>query len=315
MLNWVSTSRLFALARQGRRLTHPAAAIVLAALFLVASQFIGGAPVYLLLWALAPGGSTSLADQPLPLGLGAGLLLAAVTLPVFGLLWAWLRWFERRPLSTLGFERGGALGKYARGFLVGTAMFLASLGLSAALGYITVQPAGPALGLATFGGVLAMLLGWLVQGASEEALTRGWLLGSLGARYRPWVGVLISSLAFAALHSLNPNLSGLALLNLFLFGLFAALYALREGGLWGVCAEHSAWNWLQGNVFGLEVSGLTRTGPVMLNLRAQGPDFITGGAFGPEGGLAVTAVLVVAVAALVFWPRRAESGAAVPPPP
>lgn len=305
MLKWVSASRLFTLARQGRRLTPVTAAVILATLFLVASQFIGGVPVYLVLWALVPGGSTSLADQPLPLGLGAGALLAGVTLPVFGLLWAWLRWFERRPFYTLGFEGAGALGKYARGFLVGGLLFAASLGLSAAFGYVTVRPAGPALGLATIGGVLAILLGWLVQGASEEALTRGWLLGSLGARYRPWLGVFISSLTFAALHGLNPNLSGLALLNLFLFGLFAALYALREGGLWGVCAEHSAWNWLQGNVFGLEVSGMTRSGPILLDLRAEGPDLITGGAFGPEGGLAVTAVLVIAILALAFWPRRA----------
>jgi len=47
-----------------------------------------------------------------------------------------------------------------------------------------------------------------------------------------------------------------ALANLALYGLFAALYALREGGIWGISAQHTAWNWAQGNIFGLQVSGI-----------------------------------------------------------
>lgn len=120
----------------------------------------------------------------------------------------------------------------------------------------------------------------------------------VGARYGPWLGVLASVLVFAMLHGLNPSVGPLPLFNLALFGLFAALYALREGSLWGVCALHSVWNWMQGNVFGLAVSGNSGSGPTLWDLGAAGPDRWTGGSFGPEGGLSVTLVLL---AACVMW--------------
>jgi len=125
------------------------------------------------------------------------------------------------------------------------------------------------------------------------------VLPTIGGRYHPLAGILISSVIFTAFHSFNPNLSPIAILNLFLFGLFTALYALTEGGLWGVFSLHSVWNWAQGNLFGFEVSGMASPGGTLFNLRETGPDVITGGSFGPEGGLAVTAVLVISC--LVVW--------------
>jgi len=117
---------------------------------------------------------------------------------------------------------------------------------------------------------------------------------------------VVSSLVFALLHSLNfiglamdPFYIGLALLNLFLFAVFTVLFALYEGGLWGVFAIHAVWNWAQGNVFGFEVSGGPAAGGTLFNLMEVGPDAITGGPFGPEGGLSVTVVLVAACA--IVW--------------
>ena len=83
------------------------------------------------------------------------------------------------------------------------------------------------------------------------------------------------------------------MINLFLFGVFACIYAMQEGSLWGVFAIHSLWNWAQGNLFGLEVSGSKFGATTLFNLKEVGPDLLTGGAFGPEGGFAVTLVLIV----------------------
>ena len=120
----------------------------------------------------------------------------------------------------------------------------------------------------------------------------------------------MSAVIFASYHALNPNLGPIAMLNLFLFGIFAALFALYEGGLWGVFSIHTAWNWAQGNLFGFEVSGMIPPGGTMFNLREVGPDAVTGGPFGPEGGLAVTTVLVISCL-LVWVASRRRSGAAV----
>lgn len=93
----------------------------------------------------------------------------------------------------------------------------------------------------------------------------------------------------------------LVIVNLLLYSLFAAFYALREGSLWGVCAFHSAWNWAQGNFFGLAVSGNQADGGMLFDLMEVGPDWFTGGAFGPEGGLAVTLMLLVGIAIMSAW--------------
>lgn len=65
------------------------------------------------------------------------------------------------------------------------------------------------------------------------------------------VGIVVNSIVFALLHMANTGISLLALLNLFLFGVFMSVYMVRRGNLWGACAIHAVWNFVQGNVFGL----------------------------------------------------------------
>ena len=146
-----------------------------------------------------------------------------------------------------------------------------------------------------------VLIGWVVQGGAEEVLIRGWVLPVIGARYKAWIGLLVSSLIFSLMHGLNPGLSAIALVNLALFGVFAGLFAMREGSLWGISALHSVWNWVQGNFFGFQVSGTNADGGTLINLMEIGADWFTGGEFGPEGGLAVTIVLVIGIAITLFW--------------
>ena len=319
-------NQLFTLARSGKRLPHLLVAVILAVVFIFAAQLIGGpiAIILVLLTSLAAGQFTSAQLQQ---GLSSGdpavvmsylfpdtgleqaIFLICSFGPIFLILWAWLALFEKRPLWTIGLERPAAWQKYLRGGLVGLVMFMVSVGISAAMGFIAVEPGeSSSTGVLALGGVLLVLAGWMVQGAAEEALTRGWLLPVIGARYRPWLGILVSSLLFAGLHSLNPNLSPIAMLNLALFGLFAALYALADQSMWGVFSIHTVWNWAQGNLFGFEVSGQPAPGGTLFNLMEIGPDWLTGGPFGPEGGLAVTIVLVISCA--VVWlvgSRRPDS--------
>lgn len=300
-----STSRLFEMTRTAKRLPHIVLAIVLMPIIIVGGAVLLGLPVQLVLRQLLPGGLKFVADQPLLFGLVFALILSSSFGLTFGLLWLWLRFFEKRPFFTLGFEREGALWKYGRGLLIGFAQFGLAVGLPALFGWVVPETGRePFEGWQALAGVLIVTLGWVVQGAAEETLTRGWLMGVVGARYKPWLGVLISSLMFMLLHGLNPNIGPLPLINLFLFGVFTALWVLWEGGLWGVCAQHAVWNWAQGNVFGMEVSGGASSGPILWNLQEAGPDLITGGAFGPEGGLAVTGILLVSIGVLVALLRH-----------
>ena len=293
-------NHLFALARRGRRLTHGLLAAVVALPFATVPASLLALPVFLLLRGLGPSANAS----PLISAVGFVLLLVAAFLPVILVVGLWVTRYEGRPVWTLGLEPGRALRHYARGALAGLLLFGAAIAIMAVLGFTAPERGDPAQASA-LGGVMLVAVGWAIQGAAEEILCRGWLLPAVGARHGPWLGLLVSSLVFAALHALNPNVGLLALGNLFLFGLFTALYALGEGGLWGVCALHAVWNWAQGNLFGFEVSGSAVPGGILVDLMETGPDEITGGPFGPEGGLAVTAVLLLGIALLLVLPRPA----------
>ncbi len=233
------------------------------------------------------------------------LILTGAFLPFFFLIGIWLWVFERRSLRTAGMERP-ILKRYVRGLLIGLFMFTAVILLLLLFdAVITETPLAGRFNLLTLAGALLIFGGWIIQGAAEELLARGFLLPILGARWGPLAGVIVSSLFFALLHLANPHISVLSLLNLALFGLFAALYTLYEGALWGIFAIHAVWNWAQGNLYGFSVSGLEIVNStIVFDLVEEGPDWLTGGLFGPEGGLVVTFVLLISTVLVIVAGRR-----------
>lgn len=299
-----SDNRLFALARGARRHSGIVLSLILSPLILFGAAIGGSILGGLLLGPLFDGG-------PLLAEIG-GELRNILIFGLMGLLLAgWLRWYEGRRLWTVGLERRPLARPFLAGWLVSVAIIAGATGLAALLGGASVAP-----NLTSLGGLTALALSLLiipsrfVQGGVEELLFRGWMLQSLGLRYRPWVGVAVTSVLFSLLHIANAGFLPLATLNLALIGLFCALYALREGGLWGVVALHAGFNWAQTNLFGLPSSGHT-VGATLLNVQLAGPELITGGAFGLENGLAMTAVTLIAVGAeLALAARRAQATAA-----
>jgi membrane protease YdiL (CAAX protease family) len=145
---------------------------------------------------------------------------------IIGALWVWIRVYEKRPFYTLGFTPKAALLRSLVGFLLGFAMQALTVGIMALSGCVVIEQTGNvATGVFAAGGSLLILIGFVIQGASEEIVCRGWFLPVLGGRYRPAVAVILSSVLFAILHmSLRP----IAIINLLLFGLFLALYSLHE---------------------------------------------------------------------------------------
>jgi len=242
----------------------------------------------------------------------AGGLEILLSLPQFllmiGYTWLWVRLIESRPFRTIGLASPRKLGEWARGMAIGIGLFLVSvvlIALNGDLRWAGFAPAG--LGPALLWTVVTLLF-FLIQGPAEEIMARGYLLPVLTARGGLWVGVIVSSLVFAAAHLLNPNLTLLSVVDLPLFGILAALYALREESLWGVFGLHTAWNWLQGNVLGLPVSGASLGPAPLFDLDTVGPAWWGGGAFGPEGGLVVTIPTLAAIALLLLWKRLWKNG-------
>lgn len=204
---------------------------------------------------------------------------------------------QKRTLYTMGVYRKGAVKEYLLGLGIGLVMFTLVMGINILSGSMTIS-------IGTAGVSLIWMLplyfvAYMIQGASEELLCRGYFFVSV-SRWNPiWVGLLANSIAFACLHLMNSGISVLAFVNLFLFGVFMTVYVIKRNHLLGACAIHTVWNFAEGNLYGTSVSGMTKCTSLISSENAGSTGIINGGAFGPEGGLAVTMVLIVAIA--VVW--------------
>lgn len=212
---------------------------------------------------------------------------------------------EKRSFSSIGFNKNNWLKKYSLGFLIGLAMMSIIVLILLPFGYITIEknPIQP-VGVSAIASVLVILFGWIIQGATEEIVTRGWLLNILSTKYNIGVGLLISSTLFGLMHLTNPNVNYIAVINIILVGLFYGLYVIKTNDLWAVCGMHSAWNFAQGNLFGFEVSGLDVSVGSLIDLNLVGSDFVTGGIFGPEAGITATCILLASIGILLFIDKK-----------
>ncbi|HZU06120.1 MAG TPA: CPBP family intramembrane glutamic endopeptidase [Chloroflexota bacterium] len=167
-----------------------------------------------------------------------------------------------------------------------------------AAGWVTVYGIAPAAVAvpALLGGAARAVL----VAAIEETLFRGVLLGYLLRPLGLPVAVTGSALAFALVHSWNAGATWLALVNLAAAGGLFALAYLVGRGLALPIGLHAAWNLVEGSVFGFPVSGNVRDS--LLRVATAGPEWATGGAFGPEGGL--VGLKAIVVIALVLWAGR-----------
>lgn len=210
------------------------------------------------------------------------------------------RFIERRSLNSMGFVKRGCVTKYLLGLAAGFAMFSLTLAISYAVGAVSFNGTDLNNGLM----FALMCMGWLIQGAEEEILCRGYFMSSLSTKLPLWAAVLISSCFFSLLHIMNAGFNLIVFANLTLTGIMFALLAIRFDSLFVCCAAHSIWNLVQGNFYGLPVSGMI-TGPSVFRFElAEDMELWTGGTFGLEGCISETIVMVIAIAALVFIPRK-----------
>lgn len=138
---------------------------------------------------------------------------------------------------------------------------------------------------------------------SEELMFRGYPFHRLVETTGPVFAVVVMSLLFGFAHGGNPHASRLAMVNTCAIGVLLCTAYLRTGALWMPWGIHFAWNTALGLVFGLPVSGLTDFA-VVLRTRAAGPRWVTGGAYGIEGSVVGTIVILLGFIPVILLTRR-----------
>jgi hypothetical protein len=252
---------------------------------------------------------TPLAGLPVAL-LGLGELAAGfVALLAAGLAasWVMLRFVDRRPFAALGFApEPRAARDSLLGFGVGGAVLGGTVAVLAMAGTVRwVADDGTA---ADYAATLAgLLVSFAVAAAAEEVLFRGYAFQALVQGIGAWPATLLLSAAFALGHAGNPNVSWPGLANIFLAGVMLSVAYLRTRSLWFATAVHLGWNWVMSALLDFPVSGLQLDTPLYDVRKLGGAEWLTGGTFGPEAGLAATAFITAATLWMLRTPLLAES--------
>ena len=216
----------------------------------------------------------------------------------------WVKVIEKNPLSSLGFVKRNWLKYLVWGILLsllqmGVIALVYQLGGIGTfeLNELSLEPILFILGLFPF---------WLLQGGTEEVATRGWLLTRIAARTNLPLAIAISSSLFGILHMGNAGVTFLSVLNIILDGVLAGLLFIYTDSIWLVVAQHGTWNYVQGNLLGFQVSGTGADASIFSFTMGSGPDWLTGGAFGAEGSIITTLVLLLSVLIVYLLGERNE---------
>jgi CAAX protease family protein len=205
-----------------------------------------------------------------------------------------LRLIEKLPWSAVGLDRAAAS---PRILLKGASFGVFTIGLPSLilLGFhhLQIEPnvPGSSLGVAERMTVILLPAAFL-----EELLFRGYLFSVL-RRAAGWkTALIITSIAFGLIHAGNPGADAAALLAVVVAGFFLGLIFLTTRSLYAAGLAHFAWNWVMAVALHIQVSGISSPNPDYRTVET-GPDWLTGGPWGPEAGVAS----VVAMFVVIFY--------------
>lgn len=154
------------------------------------------------------------------------------------------------------------------------------------------------------GSLLFFLLMDVVVSWWEELVFRGYLLQNMMEGMNVLAAVVISCIIYGVVHMTNPNAGLLSSAIIVLFGFLRIYGYLITGQLWLSFGMHIGWNFFQGHIFGFAASG--QETPSLILLVPTGPEWLSGGAFGPEGSILVIPLILLALLVMRWWGLRAQ---------
>ncbi len=230
-----------------------------------------------------------------PVALGTAVITGVLSISVYALLVGWL---ERRDIIELGLRRGLPLA------IVG--MVLAVLMFAIVYAVLFGAKAAVWQGFGSTYWLVGMAAMAIVSGVCEELIFRAAIYRITEDMFGTTIALVISAVVFGLVHLANPHATLIAGIAIALEAgiLLGAAYAATRN-LWFPIGIHIGWNFAEGGIFGASVSG-GRAGHGLLNIPLSGPDWLTGGGFGPEAS-AVT-IVVCTAAGLYFVIQTIRKG-------
>jgi membrane protease YdiL (CAAX protease family) len=271
-----------------RLLYSPLARIVIFVLLFIALGFAIGAALHLL--------GLGKASPPLERALAGFVARALIPLAAYLVL---VKWIERRRISELA--PASLIPQGLLGLAFGLVLFSVVVGVLYLLGSYHVTGTNPHAAW-----LPALLVVGLGAGIGEEIMFRGVLFRIVEEGLGTWWALAISALFFGAVHLGNPGATLWSSLAIAIEAglLFGMLYHVTRS--LALCMGlHAAWNFTQGTIYGIPVSGTEADG--WLVSTRSGPDWLSGGVFGAEASVIALALCTLCTLALLAMARRRGS--------
>ena len=222
------------------------------------------------------------------------IIAMAVSAVMIALYAVFVQWFEKHPARDI--PRAKLVGDTAKGLAVGAGFMAAVVLVMTAFGLYRITGAGTDRPLA----IISAFFLFLYVGVGEEILFRGVLFRWIDEKWGFVAALTVSALLFGAMHYGQPGATWWSSLAIAIeAGLLLGAAYKYSGTLWLPVGIHWAWNFVQGNVFGFQVSG-GDAGKSLLQATVNGPDCLTGGAFGAEASI-ITVILGLGLSVWYLW--------------
>lgn len=269
------------------------------------------------LWIVAAQGLSTRAARGLTIHFNVSIFydLAQQVFFLFLLLWgfATLRWLATRSPTPGLFSRQGGIRainslpsrattreEWLRGLALGWALVLAAIFPMMLRG--SLHPEFN-LSFANLGFALLSLLTIAVGTLALEVAFRGFLFTQFIEATGPVFATLFLSFLYATLSSFRPDATALSILDTFLFGILFCIAYLRTRALWIGWGIHFAWNAAASILFGLPIAGDAGYNNLLFT-SVTGPQWLTGGTYGPEAAFFTAIVLIIGIFVLLRITRH-----------
>lgn len=216
------------------------------------------------------------------------LMMVSQLAGVLFTVWIFQKFVNRESFTSIGLRFEGYKNDFYKGLLAGAVLI--------SIGFITLiifNLISVDLTYFSLYDQVFYLILFAVVSLNEEIAIRGYILQNLSRSFNKYIALAISSLVFMTMHLGNPNIDILPIFNLFLAGIFLGVYSIHKNNLWFPIGAHLTWNYLQGPIYGFEVSGNKINSLFEQDL--SGHDILTGGNFGYEGSIILTVFLIAGI--------------------
>ncbi len=255
---------------------------------------------------------------------GSGHLLYIVYGGIITLsVWIAASLFDRRKLSEYGLSLSASWGRdFLFGTILGLAAMLALFLIYLGTGWAEFNGWGWERSqnnhyLITLSGYFLMMLAvgfyeeLLFRGYQTKNLAEGLRTGSIDNSTAAFSAVMITAIFFGLMHAWNPYATWISTFNIALAGVLLGLPYILTNSLALPIGLHFSWNFFQGGLFGFPVSGNPPRESV-IQLIIEGPEWITGDRFGPEGGITGSLMIILLIFVVLYYYRQLPAPEASP---